>query len=943
LIIIGHSTQREIMKRLFCLLFVSASLSLSQDFSALDNTRERSSKEFGVITGKVRDEKSGDELIGASISIVNTKLGTASDIDGRFEIQQVPEGKTDIRVSFLGYETKLITGLPVQANKRTVIDVGLREDQGVVQQEVVINADVIRSGEGAILAERKKSIVIGDGISAEQIKRAPDATSGDALKRVPGVTIVDNKFVFVRGTSERYSNTTLNGATLSGAEPEKKSFSFDMFPSNLLENIVIAKTFTPDMQGDFSGGNVQLSTVDFPDYLTVRLSIGNSFNSAVTTKSFTTYAGGKTDWLGMDDGTRALPSGIPADFTKGTIPLSDQQKYAALFPNNWAPKTIKAPINNNFELSIGNAYPLFDESRFGFIAALTYKNNFSHSNIERNDYEADRSKYLYTGTRDAFSVLWGGMLNMSYKVTPFHKISLKNVYNRTSEDEVVSLAGLYNDRPSLVKNTGFRFTERSIFSTQLIGEHVFVDLNGLQLQWRAANSESNRAEPDSRRVGYFKDANEPEEPYYAVVDFQAQTRSGGRFYSSLNDIVRNYAADITLPVGGMKIKAGGLYEDKDRIFNSRLIAFVRPQPGNPFDRSLLQYAIDSLFSPENVKSNGFRISEYSNGSNNYTAGHNVFAYYAMADIPLTVLTQHFRLTTGARVENFIQRISSFYLDNSPIDKSVQHVDLLPSVNLTYLLAENTNVRVAYSQTVNRPELRELAPFPYYDFTTQLTVYGNDKLRRALIKNYDVRYEFFPNPGEIISVSYFYKKLTDAIEMVNVPGSALGSDRTFDNANGVNYGYEVEFRTSLRHISYLLNNFALMGNYTKVHSKVTTLTGVGLEKKDRPLQGQSPYVINLSLLLTMPEYGFSTSVMFHKFGERISEASTLASEDIREMPRNVVDITLTKTVLQNYELKFSAKDLFREPQVYKVQQGTIDQIVRSNSVGIQYSLGISYKL
>ncbi|MFN3667635.1 MAG: TonB-dependent receptor domain-containing protein, partial [Sediminibacterium sp.] len=294
-------------------------------------------------------------------------------------------------------------------------------------------------------------------------------------------------------------------------------------------------------------------------------------------------------------------------------------------------------------------------------------------------------------------------------------------------------------------------------------------------------------------------------------------------------------------------------------------------------------------------------------------------------------------------ENFIQRISSFFLDNSPVEKSPQNVDILPSVNLTYLMTENTNVRLAYSQTVNNPELRELAPFAYYDFTTQITVYGNENLRSAKIKNYDIRYEFFPYPGEIISISYFHKKLSNAIEMVNVPGSALGSDRTFDNANGVNYGYEFEFRTSLSHLTKYLENFTITGNYTQVRSRVSTLTGVGIEKRDRPLQGQSPYIVNLSLLFMLPEYGFNASVMFNKMGERISEASTLATQDIREMPRNVLDVTMTKTLFEHYELKFSAKDIFRESQVFKVKQGDVDQIARSNSMGTIYSLGISYKL
>lgn len=895
---------------------------------------------FGSLIGKIRDQRSGDELIGANVLLVDTKLGASTDIDGRYTVRQIPAGTYSVRVSFLGYESKTVSGIIIADNQQYILDVAIAEDQGIVQQEVVISASAIKSGEGAILAERKKAASIGDGISAEQIKRTPDATSSDALKRVPGVTIVDNKFVYIRGTSERYSNTTLNGTTISGSEPEKKSFSFDMFPSNLLENIVIAKTFTPDVSGDFAGGSVQLSTVEFPDFFTVRVGVSGGYNTETTGKDFQTYNGGSRDWLGMDDGTRAIPDGIAADVAKAKLSPAELQTVGQKFKNNWKPFDRKAPLNGGFDISIGNSYDAFDESQFGFIAALTYKNGYTRSFIDRNDYDYDKPKFEYSGLKSNYSVLWGGMVNGSYKFNPFHKISMKNVYNRSADDEVSTLEGInYDDGEYDRKVTAIRYVERSVLSTQVIGDHVFTGFNALQVQWRASNSESTRDEPDYRRYAYIRESN-TDYPYQILMDFQASLRNGGRFFSSMKDIVRNYGTDVTIPVERVKFKLGALYEDKDRHFNSRLLGFV--YPFSNFDFNLLYYPIDSIFSPQNIGPNGYRIAEYSSGFNNYSATQSTIAYYVMTDVPFSLFDLSFRFIGGARVENVDQRIASFDFDGiTPINGGQKKADVLPSVNVTWLATDNVNLRLAYSHTVNRPELRELAPFTYYDFNTQTSIYGNPALTRALIKNYDIRFEFFPRPGELFSVSFFYKDLQDAIELASVPGSALGADRTYVNSTHArNLGYEIEFRQGLDIFTDLLSNFAVTGNYAQVRSSVDVpTTGLGIGKSDRPLQGQSPYMINAGIIYSLSDAGLSMSMMYNKFGERIAELATQYTEDIKEQPRNILDFTMTKSITSNLEAKFTARDIFREAQVFTLG----DEIVRKNSMGSTYSLNFTYKL
>jgi len=925
------------------IMFLTLLLSMpiiSQVKSDLDLIRERQAMTGGTIIGKITDEKSGEDLIGANVFIVNTKLGASTDIDGKFQIKKVPEGTYNVRISFLGYETKVISGVVSKNGEQIVLNVSIGEDQGIQQQEVVISASVIKSGEGAILAERKKAASIGDGISSEQMKKAPDATSGDALKRVTGVTIVDNKFIYVRGTSERYSNTTLNGTAVSGSEPEKKSFSFDMFPSNLLESIVIAKTFTPDIPGDFAGGNVQLSTVEFPETFSVRIGVSGGYNTQTSLKNFESYKSGSKDWLGIDDGTRSIPNGVPADIAKGTFTPNELQNIGRLFNNNWKTGVDgKAPMNSGFDLSIGNAFDAFGEGQFGFIAALTYKNSYNRSIIDRNDYDYDKSKFEYIGHKTSYSVLWGGMANLSYKIDPFNKISLKNNYNRNADDEVSYLEGVDYDAPYDRQTTAIRYVEREVLSTQLGGEHVFTEMNGTQIQWRVSNSESNRNEPDYRRYSYVRDAGTTDQ-FRILMDYQASLKNGGRYYSDLKDIVRNYAADVTMPLGDFKIKLGGLYEDKDRNFNSRLIGYVYPAAN--FDFNLFYYSIDSIFAPQNLKSTGFKVAEYSSGFNNYSASQATISYYAMIDVPFNFFDQNFRFITGARVENVDQRVASKdFSGTTPIVGGAKKVDILPSVNITWLLTDIINLRLAYSNTVNRPELRELAPFTYYDFNTQTSIYGNPALKRALIENYDFRFEVFPRPGEVISFSLFYKNIHDAIELASVPGSALGADRTYVNASRAkNFGYEIEFRQGLGLFTNYLTNVALTGNYAQVKSSVDVInSGFGIGKTDRPLQGQSPYMINLGLIYSLSDYGFNVSLSYNKFGERISELATQYTEDIKEQPRNLLDFTLTQAISENVEGKFSMKDIFHEAQVFTIS----DKVARKNTMGTIYSLGFSYKL
>lgn len=913
-------------------------LLLSSFVPAMDGTAtlQAQGKSNTRIIGSVIDSETGEVVVGANVFLEGTARGAVTDVDGKFLISNIEPGNYTLVISLVSYAKKRIANVQMEESKTIKLDIVLNPE--TIKLDVVeVEAKAELGFEGALLTKQKKAASISDGITAEQIRRTPDATSSDALRRVTGISVVDNKFIFVRGTSERYSAARLNGATLASTEPDKKAFAFDLFPSNLIDNMVISKTFTPDVPGDFSGGLVEMSTIDFPNALTIRFTATPSYNSRATGKAFSTYSGGALDALGFDDRVRGIPSGFPDDLNARTFSNAELQQYGRMLNNVWGTKSKTAPFNGSYSISIGDGATLLG-SNFGFVASLSYRNSFSISDIERNDYELAGPKFEFNGRQSTFSVLWGGLFNLSYKISENHKLSIKNLYNRTADDDVVEHNGIDYLSAFDMRSTMLRFVSRSVYSGTLTGEHFLPTFANLQFEWKAFLSVAQRQEPDYRRTSYVRDVG-TNDPFRILINIQPDPKNGGRFYSDLNDRSHGFSSDFTIPVADFKVKFGGVVERKERDFDARLLGFIAT---GKTDYRLYYLDINHVFAPENIGPNGFKISEYTSGTNQYDANQTLLASYIMADAPFTLLNERFRFVGGVRLEDSHQRLNSMnFAGTLPVHSDLQTTDILPSVNLTYIVDDLTNVRLAYSRTVNRPEFRELAPFAYYDFNTGTTLYGNPHLKRSLIRNYDVRIERFPNPGEILSMSFFYKNFTDAIEQVVVPGNALGAERTFANAQeGENYGFEVEVRKSLEFISQSLADFSVTANYTRIKSNVD-LSGsaTGYARKNRPLQGQSPYSVNAGLNYVQSEWGTGISLLYNRNGERIVEVATIYDEDVVELPREIIDLTITQAIFDNYELKFSAKDVLGQRQVFS--QG--EKTARTNTRGSNYSLGLSIKI
>jgi outer membrane receptor protein involved in Fe transport len=899
------------------------------------------------ISGKITDAQTSEPLIDAIVKIKSINAGTSTDLDGNYIMEGVPSGTYDIEFSYIGYNSKTITGVIVQAGQNTKVDVSLQME-GVITEEIVVEATTSMANEQALLVEQKNSNKIQDGISEQQIRRAPDAAASEVLKRVTGVSIVNDKFVFIRGTTDRYSLTTLNGVQLPSSEPDKKAFSFDLFPSNLLENIIIAKSFTPDLPGSFSGGLVQVMTKEFPDALSYGFNITGSYLSGSTGKSFRSYDAGETKWLflnsGLDNGGRQLPSNFPGtQITNVNFTPEQLKEFGREFKNNWAQTSSNAPMNTSFQLSFGNKWNLA-KNPLGVFAAYSYRNSFVNSDIERITYNTDFTILdSLKGPSSSYSVLQGGLLNLNYKIGDNNKIASKSTFSITSDDDTYNFDGLIRRVSEDAFESDlyyYRFNERTLYSTTLSGEHYFPTLGKVNLSWVGSYSESMRNEPDTKSMTYQR-LEGSTDPFYARVGSVAALDGGGRFFAKLKDFNRNLAINFDVPflkIGEnpkSKIKAGLYANTTSRSYSGRF--FAPTLQGNFF---LLYYGLDSIFKPEHIDINKFQYSEITKEEDSYGASEQTYAGYVMFDAPYG----RFRFVGGARYEYSRQQVNTYGRLNDPVNADLKNIDILPSFNMTYALNEISNLRASVSQTVSRPELREISPAPYYDFFQGLNTVGNPDLERTLIQNYDLRYEIYPAAGEILSVSLFYKHFNQPIEEVFAPGTN-NPEKTFENFKGGadNYGVEFEARKNLGFLSKILKNLSFNTNITFVNSKVNH-EGVqsGATVNDRRMQGQAPYTINLGLFYDDYESGMSANILFNKFGRRVSEVGRNGYNDIEEDGQNLIDLSVSQKFLKMFEAKVTVKNLLGEEKRFYQDVSGVEKLVRKYTTGTGYSLTLSYK-
>ena len=872
-----------------------------------------SAQSVGTVKGTLTDLATKEALIGASVLLEGTSLGSATDVEGNFVISRVPAGTYTAVITYIGYKTTKVPNLVVEPGKITLLNSSIDPDDQKLEEVTVVGTRSTNT-EVAVISEIREAQQVVSGISAEQIVKSQDRDAAEVVRRIPGVTVVDNRFINIRGLNERYNTVWLNDAVAPSSETDRKSFSFDIIPSNLLDRVLIFKTPSPELPGDFAGGMVKVYTRR-PSYSERSLNV--SFTEGVrigtTFNGFTSDVKSSNDWLGFGAGSRKLPTVTPD--VQGVIPTAQAQQ----FPNNY-PLTSKTAIpDQRLNISYLTGFKI-GEKAFGSLTALSYSNTFTTFNINR----------LFTFYKDEFNqdiqftnnVRLGGLQNFVFSLNNGGKIEFRNMFNQISRNQVIQRA-TFDEQG--INQTGYSYSmgyqSRQTYNGQLAGSHNINLKGGLSVEWVLGYAGSNKKEPDLRRTEYGASDNTVQ-LFRNTVDLS----SGSRLYQELNEKIYSLNLGLKQKFNDKIELSGGLYiENKDRSFVAREFGYVF-SPNSPTDNTIA-LPIDKIFDPKNLGSTGLGFQEDGNSippasapgvkpNYSYDAANKLTAGYISGNFTLG----KFKILGGVRFEHNVQSILAG-LQGRKIDTALVTDKLLPSVNFSYNITEKSLIRAAYGRTLNRPEFREWAPFVYYDFDVNALTYGSLylstgvngtpglPLKVADIDNFDLRYEYYPSEGENIHVGIFYKNFTNPIEATVAPDYS-NIAYTFKNASSAYaVGFEVDIRKKLNFFgSAFLNNFTVVFNGSLIKSQVK-VTQDESWTPNRILQGQSPYVVNLGLYYQLNKW--QVSGLYNVFGPRIVYIGRTTYSEVVEMPRHTIDLTVTRNLTNRLTINAGVSDLLNQ--------------------------------
>ena len=914
----------------------------------------------GTIRGTIKDIKTKEDLVGATIFIEGLNKGTAADINGFFSISRIPVGNYKLKVSFVGYKIKFIEDVKVLADQVTEINTFI-EEEGATLNEVKVVGQKLTNTEVSVISEIKAAQQIVSGISSAQISKTLDRTAAEVVKRVPGVTIFGDRFINIRGLNERYNTVMLNNTFTPSMESDIRSFSFDIIPSNQIDRILVFKSPAAELPGEFAGGVVKIFTKTIPEQNSLTVDYGTSFRDGTTGKDFFAPQSGNLAWTGFNEGFSDLPKYFPSTDELKNIALTNPQRLQQVgqsLKNSWTP--VQSTAIPDQRLAITGAFKKdFGNVRIGNVTAINYSNTRTNFSKVQNDF--GYSTIEKTGKADELSVFndqqytnairVGILHNWAVRLNENHTFEFKNLYNQLSNLQYIDRNGFENG--AIWKIESFNQNYRGIYTGQLIGRHTLNEGKS-KVDWVVGYNQSYNQLPDYKRFRYGSDGK------LLVPQGAVQTFNLGRTNIILDEKALtggvNLVQKLILKKGAtddankeLELKAGVYYEKKDRTFNARNLGYVQASSAQ-FNIGALP--IDQIFSAQNINTtNGVKIDEQTNKSDAYTANNNLLAFYASGNYSLS---KKFNVIAGVRIENNVQKLNGYDNRNGqPVNPVLDVTNVLPSVNMTYNFSEKSLLRLAYGKTLNRPEFREIAPFTFYDFVLNRTVTGNPDLKNANVDNFDLRYEFYPTPSEIISIAAFYKNFTTPIEVVFT--SSSNPVVSFANAQSAySAGVELEARKSLEAVSSnsILKNMSLLFNATLIYSRVKLSPDIAATQSDnRPLQGQSPYVINAGLNYNNQKSRLQINLLYNVIGKRIYAVGNnfgALYPDWYEMPRNVVDLTFSKGLTKNLIIKGGITDILNQKALIlqdgnqdKSYDADKDQTIQSYRPGSVYSLGIVY--
>jgi TonB dependent receptor/CarboxypepD_reg-like domain/TonB-dependent Receptor Plug Domain len=948
-----------------------------------------------VIAGKVIDKTTGESLIGVTImatDAANAVKGAVTDYDGNYSFEVVP-GIYTITVNYTSYQKQTITAFDAKINAANNLDVVMEEESNTIA-EVVIVATQVRNTDASLVAIQRKAFAIQDGLSSQQITRTSVSNAADAMKQVTGAVVEGGKFIVMRGLGDRYSISQLNGITMPSTDPYRNSSSLDLIPAQMIENMITVKTFTPDLPGNFSGGLVNITTKSFPEKFTLNFGLSTSFNTLATgIDNFLGHGSdeGKYDYLGIDDGGRQIPELLKSAENRALLSQTaylnarrPDEQYNGLrtllnessrqLSNVFVPTNKTTPVNHGFNFSVGNSLRR-GKNMLGFTLGLNYSRDFAHydDGIVNTFTNSGVALFEYQALTESKSVETphlGGLFNVAYKFGNNHSVSANVIYNNDTDiigrRQQGSFFGQLSTPDGVYFTNSMEFIRRQYTSYQLSGKHNFPGLNNTELQWSGSTNRSSQSEPDSRYFAYVR-FQEDQDTIYAIND--AEFRPPFHFFRDLQDASSEFKLDVTIPflTGGNSgssnaIKLGGLINQMTRTFSEYQFQHNR-HGGVPSNIAFSTYEGDfeSFFSYDNFGvvgekrdvnggltryDIGYHYINQINNKNFYDGKQTIGAAYMMG---IYNVLPRLKLVAGARLESTDLFVES--RDTSLAPSQLDLVDVLYSGNLIYSLTEKSNLRLAASRTLARPNMRELAPFEQFDTKNGFFNIGNPNLQRTLINNYDLRYEIYPNLGELIALSVFYKQFNNPILRTFSPTATI-PELGYLNIDVANvYGVELELRKNLGFLgAKFLENFNVATNLALINSvynipaneiAASKNIDAAYDQTTRPFQGQAPYIANFILSYNNVEKGWESALAFNVAGRRLYNISLAAVPDVYEEAFPLLNYTLTKRFANHYQVSVSARNLLnplnRKTQTFK---GT-EYIAESFRLGRTFGLSLSY--
>lgn len=884
-----------------------------------------------IISGTVKDASTNEALFGASVVIEGSQIGARVDLEGSYRLE-IPAGKpVSLLVRNLGYTKKIIPIKALPAGEKRILHILLNEEIKN-NKEVTVTATRRRDSDVSLISDVKKSEMVVNGVSSEQIVKTQDRDAAQVMARVPGVTITDNRFVMIRGVNERYNSVMINDAISPGTEVDTRAFSFDLISSSMIERMMVFKSGAASLPGEFAGGIVKIYTRNTFGEDFSNVSVSTSFRPLTTLASSTKSDGYVADFLGFDNGNRSLPASFPSTAVFQNLPVSAQVPYAKTLSNSFNTKALTISPDYRLGFQSGKRWNP-GKIQISTVNSLSYSSTWQAQTTNRYRYaswnaEAGRSMDTLFRYQDRLlnqniriSAISNWMIN-----TGKSRFEVKNLFNQISDNETIIRDGKISDRGNdLFRNYSFNYLSRTLLSSQLLGAHQLSE--STSLDWVTAGSLTLRNQPDFRRVRTVLPERSNEGYQLVPAAGSGGLDETGRFFSSLREysisasLSMSHTFRVSWDTSAAVFRAGTYNEFKDRGFDARFFAYILKNPSA--NQDLIRLPLNQIFSEENLGPGKFVLEEGTRPQDSYAAQNLLNAVWTEWMLPFGKS----RITFGFRPEFNVQQLQSA-TSAGKVEVSNPVLSPLGFVNWSREFSKAWVMRLAYSKTINRPEFRELAPFVYYDFNLDANFVGNPALKVADIHNLDFRLEFYPGSGEIISFGGFYKYFINPIE-TKISPVGLSPQFTFSNAESArNYGLELEIRKGLGTPGGLsfLDKITLVCNASLIHSRVD-MGIVGSQERIRSLQGQSPYVINGGLYYYDEKKNLTITAMYNVFGKRIFMVGDALFPSIYEMPRHVIDLSLSKKISRRITLRLAANDILNN-QSQLIQDSNRDGSISS---------------